>query len=1071
MPSSGDPINTGPGGFAIDGQLYTFDVGVADADGGSQGAYVPGVDVSAALVDSTGAPKDLSTPTLVTLGQYLSNVTMGLEGSTPVANRYPVDNTVKKPTTLVDPHGYPAPLESPVNNADTFTGGDETVIAYSTSEYPTIASLIKKGLSSNNTIDGHDLLAGIPGTVNLTAMPNQLAGANAVNPKPITGHPLTDNVVTPYVSAVLLNNRFASAGTNQQNPYANFDIANPVPSYNPALATQGILGDYDPGSPTVTMGRLASIGGLLTLRAAGTVGATAPGADPNSLALQASALLPGTAQLGVTQINNQVLLASDILSTLTTDEVPDANVLSIGGQSWGVLNTTEDPFSGTDALGMLGLSVALVAGLVVVIDALSALMSAVTPGTKMPTHDPQGRYAVGQYYNGTKAGQQQAAGGLGGAVNAIANLNFGALLGIQPTFFPLATAMQTGLNAFFGLPQNGGILGQLAGAAVSSADSPGFNVVVARAIIRSSITVTNALKGVGGNPINAANAVLSLVDTIRSSKVVAAINIFGMLGDAILTQPTEYVDSSATGQIKVSQLDNQSDALVNAVSKSRLKGTLKLAWASNTAPANMLLPASILGASAIVNGLGQFQPYLGVQQDPYSQVQATVLTKDNAGRIDPATAQEFEAMLDAEYVPFYFHDLRTNEMVSFHAFLSALTDDFTAGYEKSDGFGRVEPVKIYKSTERRIGMSFYIAATSLLDLDEMYVKINKLVTLIYPQYTQGLTLLSTDKTYSVTQPFSQLVGASPMIRIRLGDLLRSNYSQFALARLFGLGNQAFTVNGQQLTTDSQFDQSTLDALANDLAQAKQCPNSETYVPSDGNYPLYVDTGNTIGAALSAIPVPSVPGITGKQGPQNAPTFQPQLIAAAGSIIVATALYQHPQDANTLICQINYNTDPTVQETYASQLAQADYAFNNPNFPLQRVIGGKYAIPAYALKPTQATIQSFITKLVNSNSSFAQELSNFMNPNGGSSGYNAVAKSFADTGGKGLAGFIETMSFDWLNQTTWETSLGMVAPKLCKVTLTFSPVHDISPGLDHLGFNRSPVYPVGVMGQTSQTNST
>ena len=27
-------------------------------------------------------------------------------------------------------------------------------------------------------------------------------------------------------------------------------------------------------------------------------------------------------------------------------------------------------------------------------------------------------------------------------------------------------------------------------------------------------------------------------------------------------------------------------------------------------------------------------------------------------------------------------------------------------------------------------------------------------------------------------------------------------------------------------------------------------------------------------------------------------------------------------------------------------------------------------------------------------------------------------------------------------------------------MTFKPVHDIAPGLDHLGYNRAPVYPVG-----------
>ena len=32
--------------------------------------------------------------------------------------------------------------------------------------------------------------------------------------------------------------------------------------------------------------------------------------------------------------------------------------------------------------------------------------------------------------------------------------------------------------------------------------------------------------------------------------------------------------------------------------------------------------------------------------------------------------------------------------------------------------------------------------------------------------------------------------------------------------------------------------------------------------------------------------------------------------------------------------------------------------------------------------------------------------------------------------------------------------------VCKVTLAFDPIHDISPGIDVNGFNRAPVYKVG-----------
>jgi hypothetical protein len=75
--------------------------------------------------------------------------------------------------------------------------------------------------------------------------------------------------------------------------------------------------------------------------------------------------------------------------------------------------------------------------------------------------------------------------------------------------------------------------------------------------------------------------------------------------------------------------------------------------------------------------------------------------------------------------------------------------------------------------------------------------------------------------------------------------------------------------------------------------------------------------------------------------------------------------------------------------------------------------------------------------------------------------NAVVRAFESTRGRGLAGFITTMNFAEMAQQIWETSAySSRAPKLMKVNISFAPVHDIAPGIDHTGFNRAPLYPVG-----------
>jgi hypothetical protein len=77
--------------------------------------------------------------------------------------------------------------------------------------------------------------------------------------------------------------------------------------------------------------------------------------------------------------------------------------------------------------------------------------------------------------------------------------------------------------------------------------------------------------------------------------------------------------------------------------------------------------------------------------------------------------------------------------------------------------------------------------------------------------------------------------------------------------------------------------------------------------------------------------------------------------------------------------------------------------------------------------------------------------------------NALVKAFESSKGRGLACFVESLNFDWMDggNVTWETaSVGSRAPKMCKVTMNMSVVHDIAPGIDHAGFNRAPVYNVG-----------
>ena len=73
--------------------------------------------------------------------------------------------------------------------------------------------------------------------------------------------------------------------------------------------------------------------------------------------------------------------------------------------------------------------------------------------------------------------------------------------------------------------------------------------------------------------------------------------------------------------------------------------------------------------------------------------------------------------------------------------------------------------------------------------------------------------------------------------------------------------------------------------------------------------------------------------------------------------------------------------------------------------------------------------------------------------------NFVVKAFESTRGRGMAGVITALSFDW-GEATWDITPGRRAPQWLKVSITFDPIHDLPLGLDYDGAMRAPAYNVG-----------
>lgn len=659
---------------------------------------------------------------------------------------------------------------------------------------------------------------------------------------------------------------------------------------------------------------------------------------------------------------------------------------------------------------------------------------------------------------------------------------------------------------------------------------------------------------------------LYYVDLGRS-KAIQVMNVFASIGD-IYIQVTgkPFNDNTFKKDIAASAGVENVDILpVTAgtrISKSREgsgRSPLALSWRNNSVPGLYLLSDDVVQATVQMGNLNTGEnPARGMLASSLVEKTYTDPTmRGSKARIPSDIVKIVEDKLDAEYVPFYFHDLRTNEIISFHAFLDSLQDSFSAKYSSFKSYGRSDAAKMYTGTDRTVSLSFSVVATSRDDFDEMWYKLNRLIACVYPKYTPGTLVQSGDIKFE--QPFSQVIGATPLMRLRVGDVVKSNYSRFNLARFFGVGSEA------DLSKYEATKKEGLAGLSNFLNSASSGG------PFTGKYamiPFYVAFGSPlksiaaipgVGAGLGAVltnsSVSSVASnflvngfvnpigyslmttftqspdnvfettletITGaSQGiPQNAggqsalqslagisfaylkPRERPYDIAdAAGNIIgkgtvrrsirvrvtkklsnSKSALANRENQSYKTLNAIGDPDAPTQETRYlvkifdaaefAPRLNDGQSDFESSDFllvthdDLQPDLSVIFAPVATLMNPLGAFtefVQSGIDSFANAvgldvssvlDDAASSGLAGFMSPNN-----NAIVRAFENNKGRGLAGVITQLSFNWLD-FNWETDWGARAPMGTKVTITFECMHDLPPGLDASGYMRAPTHNVG-----------
>ena len=871
----------------------------------------------------------------------------------------------------------------------------------------------------------------------------------------------------------------------------------------------------------ITIKNLRSLGCQILLEASGEIYVPDDFEDTAQVvaARGSTTAAPGLARLGF-RVDTSRFGAREILNNVNKDYVKPTVEFDLDGPakpSFGNVNNPLVPFSAISS----GASSVLVGTLLVttftgIFAALAASLNdaanteAVGPGTghsESPSAEELTRTRLGHFIpEETKT------------------VDFGtAIFGTQgqlliTTQNDYTACVQEGAKAFFGvdLASDGPL-----SAATRIVETPGYYNGILRLLVRSisdplSAIIGNAqdLAGGAGSPhfsktladydplVGPANDPFTLIESVRlikESRFLKFMNTIAKIGDISLSSFSRSADNSSIDSYRdavqverLGDMGKKGDTLTMPnpaalIRKSRLSDNIShtynnsMAWGANTLPSLYLINKQILDAETAY-----------AQTYNYSSIG----TKENFAqsvnkRLSAEDVTEIENRLDSYYMPFYFHDLRTNEIVAFHAFLENIADNHTADYNENEGYGRIGKVYTYKNTNRAISLSFKVLAVSQKDFDAMWFKLNKILMMLYPQYTLGRTISHNNQKF--VQPFSQLPSASPMIRMRVGDLIKTNFSEFDLARLFGVGSEHFNVSAARAQQVTNAQRQEYYNKHKEIVTRQSKPDPVYQQSERFKFVEKVDRVGNVNAPARSATRASDSLVQKKRDTENRRTTPltdraRRAARAADRTRHAAANFQGDIPVGTVgrIISSNgsvytFSTEPAL----AGSDSGTQYEINLGNPAAVELIGPhetsiQQAAEAHANSRQQANsaqatednqqidddVRTFFSDANDDTGTSSraptpqQKLGGVTGGTNVTQGGNAIMKSFASTRGKGLAGFIKSLQFNW-EGALWETeNANSKAPKWCTVSMEFAPIHDLNPGIDVDGNMIAPIYNVG-----------
>ncbi len=122
-----------------------------------------------------------------------------------------------------------------------------------------------------------------------------------------------------------------------------------------------------------------------------------------------------------------------------------------------------------------------------------------------------------------------------------------------------------------------------------------------------------------------------------------------------------------------------------------------------------------------------------------------------------------------------FTSVATGKSVSFPAFITQFSDNYSVSWGGGTSFGRVDPIKNYQSTSRRVNLGFDVLGKDAATAKLNFSNFSKLVQMLYPVYSDPVGPNTKSRT----------IRAAPLMRIKYANYLRSETSPHGLLGCIG----------------------------------------------------------------------------------------------------------------------------------------------------------------------------------------------------------------------------------------------------------------------------------------------